>query len=166
MDQSQNFQNEAWGLSPRLEVPNLFPPAVMFTVRDSDPRPAFKTTLQKMFETRSQKRLETPASLTSEMMRQATLRAAWDSVFHDIPGDRIGLLIQTVAPPANSAANPNLGYTVGIMSTGPSGKKWLVTRATEFHEKSVCWCIPVEVAGGKKMEIVLTVENMITLESD
>jgi hypothetical protein len=39
-----------------------------------------------------------------------------------------------------------------------------VTRSTQFKEKSVCWCVPVEVHKGERTEVALTEQNMITLE--
>ena len=161
MTHVEEFQNQAWRLIPKLDMPELFPSAVMFSILESDPHSKYRTALQKATNAQAGKGFEPPPPLTGAQIQQLTLRAAWDSVFHDVPGDRIGLLIQN---PGTKTANP-VQYAVLIGSTEPPGSRWMVTRATEHGGKTVCWCLPVNVETGKTTEVVLTAENMITLES-
>lgn len=165
MEHSMHLHNEAWGVNPRLDMPDLFPPAVMFSIHDRDPHVKYKTALQKLSEAKEHGRLEPLPPVTSSMMHQLMLRSAWDSVFHDVPGDRMGLLYQNTDQPARANAEGSMVHAVIITSTEPAGKRWVVTRATEFRGKSVCWCVPVEVEPGQRSEVVLTSENMIILES-
>jgi hypothetical protein len=166
MERSLNFESEAWGLHPKLDMPDLFPPAVMFSIHSSDPHAKYRSALQKLSELKQHGGLDAPPVLTTGMMRQLTLRAAWDSVFHDIPGDRIGLLYQNGESQSRAGAEGMQSFAVVIKSTEPPGKKWIATRATEFRGKTVCWCVPVEVARGERLDVQLTADNMITLESE
>ena len=165
MEYSSHIQSEAWGLKPKLDMPELFPPAVMFSIHDSDPRLKFKNSLGRLTEAKSHGKLGPLPDVTPSMMQQLTLRSAWDSVFHDVPGDRMGLICQDSDLSAGATLTNHIVHAVMIMSTEPAGKKWIVTRATEFRGKSVCWCVPVDVEKGVRSEVVLTAENMITLES-
>ena len=165
METSSQMQSESWSLNPKLDMPELFPPAVIFSIHDSDPHAKYKTALMKLNEAQNHHKLGPLPHVTPRMMTQLTLRSAWDSVFHDVPGDRVGLLYQNSSLPTPNPQKELAVHAVMIKSTGPGGKKWVVTRATEFHGKSVCWCVPVDVEKGKRAEVVLTVDNMITLES-
>jgi hypothetical protein len=166
MNHSQGFQNQSWRLIPKLDMPELFPPAVMFSVLDSDPHSTYESALQKSRTAIDGRGFQPPPPLTSAQMQQLTLRAAWDSVFHDVPGDRIGLLIQNAVSHTAAPDTDTPQFAVLIGSTEPPGSKWIATRATQHNGKTVCWCLPVEVSTGKTTEVVLTAQNMTTLDSE
>jgi hypothetical protein len=157
-----DFDKESWGVHPVLDVPELFPPAVIFSILDSDPRAQYRETLQRMSEKQNQQALELKPPLTPEIMRRGLVSVAWDTVFHEVPGDRIALLYRNEARQAGS--RPVAAYAKAIKSTGPEGTKWLVTRAAQFKGKVVCWCIPVDVEKGKMADVSLTPQNMIVLD--
>ncbi len=164
---TEDFTKESWRLHPILDVPDLFPPAVMFGILDGDPRSTYRDTLQRQSAKWDQHEFEPPPLLTPEMMRQAMLRVAWDSVFHEVPGDKMALLHRNEGRQAGGegvSGDATIGVLIG--SNGPAGTKWLVTRATQFEGKTVCWCVPVDVQKGKKADVLLTVQNMITLDAD
>ena len=165
MNHWQEFQNQAWRLIPKLDMPELFPSAVMFSILDSDPHSKYERALQKSTNALDEKDFQPDPSLTRAQMQQLTLRAAWDSVFHDVPGDWIGMLIQNPGSQAAAPDKDTAQFAVLIGSTEPPGSKWIATRATQHNGKTVCWCVPIEVATGKTTEVVLTAENMITLDS-
>jgi|WetSurMetagenome_2_1015567.scaffolds.fasta_scaffold637024_1 hypothetical protein len=165
MDHSSSNQREAWSLNPTLDMPELSPPAVMFSIHDSDPLVKFKAALVRLSDAMVHQKLGDLPHVTPSMMKQLTLRSAWDSVFHDVPGDRMGLLSQNPGLSPSGNQGEAIVHAVVIMSTEHGGKKWVVTRATEFHGKSVCWCVPVDVEKGMRSEVVLTSANMTTLES-
>jgi hypothetical protein len=165
MEHANEIHGEAWAVNPRLDMPDLFPPAVMFSIHDSDPQVKFKDALGRLSEAKHHHTLGPLPQLTPSMMRQLTLRSAWDSVFHHIPGDRMVLLCQIPALPSGAKPGEHTVHAVVIKSTEPAGKKWIATRATEFHGKAVCWCVPVDVEKGTRVEVVLTADTMITLES-
>jgi len=167
----EDFKKESWGILPVLDVPGLFPPAVMFSFLDSDPRSKYRDTLNRMSQAQNEQKMVPTPPMSHELMRQSLISAAWDSVFHDVPGDRVALLYrntsQNVSSEDNGQAAPPVApsYAVGIVSTGPAGTKWLVTRATRFEGKPVCWCKPVEVEKGKTTDVTLTLQDMIDLET-
>ena len=165
MEHAQHPVTDAWGLHPTLDMPELSPPAVLFCIQNVDPQPKYKKALEKLTEAREHGRLQHLPAVPPETIKQWTLRSAWDSVFHEVPGDRIGLLCQSATVSQISSPETSLSHAVLIKSTDAPGKKWIVTRATEFRGKAVCWCVPVEVEVGQRSEVVLSADNMTTLES-
>jgi len=172
VDGFEFFKKESWGIRPILDMSDQFPPAVMFSILDSDPRSKYRDTLKKMSEAQNLQRLEPAPFLTPQLMRQGLLSAAWDSTFHDVPGDRVALLFDRNASQnvrtevEDKGATPVVRvHVVRIVSTEPVETKWLVTRATRFENKPVCWCKPVEVEKGKNAEVMLTRQDMIDLET-
>ena len=171
VDGSEFFNKGGWSIRPMLDVPDLFPPAVMFSILDFDPRTKFRDRVNRMSESQNQQKMPTPP-ITPQLLRQSLLSAAWDSVFRDVPGDKVALLYyrnatQNVRTEVDDqgAAPVVRTHMVGIMSTDPVGTKWLVTRATRFGDKPVCWCKPVEVEKGKSIDVKLTEQDMIDLET-
>ena len=165
MSNMDQFTKESWGVHPILDVPDLFPPALMFGILDSDPRLKYREMLQRMSEKQHQQQLEPAPPLTPQLLRQLLLSAAWDSLFHDVPGDKMSLLCQDEAHRHSSkASGPERTYSVAIKSTKSTGTRWLVTRAAMFEKRAVCWCIAVDTVKGETAQVVLTKQNMITLE--
>lgn len=166
MSTMEDFKKDSWGVHPVLDVPDLFPPAVMFGILDSDPHPKFTENFRRMSEKQKQHEIELQPPLTPDLMRQSLLSAAWDAVFQEVPGNQIAMLIRNEGRPAGSNdAGGAMFYSVGIKSNGSPGTKWLVTRATRFGGKAVCWCIPVDVEKGKTIDVSLSLQNMIALEN-
>jgi len=168
----EDFRKESWSIRPMLDVPDLFPPAVMFSILDFDPRTKFRDRVNRMSETQNQQRLEPIPPVSPQLVRQSLLSAAWDSVFRDVPGDTMGLLFcrnaaQSAKTEVDDQSAPPVvrAHMVGFMSTEPVGTKWVVTRAARCGDKPVCWCKPVEVEKGKIADVQLTEQDMIDLES-
>ncbi len=150
--QNQGFMAGCWVLHPVLDVPDSFPPAVMFAIRDADPLPSYKGRLQSLSEMQRHMKFGASASVAPEAMRQGLLYVAWDAGFRDISGDKIGILFRSPAP-----------YAMAIQSNEPAGRKWLVSRAVQLGEKVVCWCVPFEVRQGEQTQVTLTEANMTNL---
>lgn len=162
----EDFRKESWRVHPVLDVPELLPPAVMFSIFDSDPRSRYTDILQRMSEKQREQASEPEQSLRPQLMRQGLLSAAWDAVFHDVPGDKIALLCQSKFREMSGefpGGGPTYWLTIG--STERAGTKWLVTRATQFEGKPVCWCMSINVEKGATTEVALTKQNMIALET-
>jgi hypothetical protein len=165
MSNVEDFRKDLWGVHPVFDVPDIFPPAVIFSILDRDPRARFKEVLMRMSESRNRLRLESPPAPGPELMRQGLLIAAWDSVFHEVPGDQMALVYRNEnRRPAGLTTDAETMRSVMLKSNGPAGTKWLVTRATQFEGKPVCWCIPVDVEAGKNSDVWLTTQNMIALD--
>jgi hypothetical protein len=157
------ISKKSWEVHPVLDVPDRFPPAVMFAMRDSDPRPEYEKSLQRLVAPRNVNGVDRAEPAVPELLRQEHLRVAWDSTFRQVPGDRLGLLFRNEGRDAGEEEG-EAQYTVVIKSDEPEGKRWFVTRATEFEGRIVCWCLQFEVQKGARVAIGLTEENMITLE--
>jgi hypothetical protein len=145
----------------------------MFTLLDSDPRASYHDTLKRM--TQALEGEEPAPPMTLNIMKYGRLAAAWDSVFRDVPGNRMAIVYQNAGREAGQrvgagaesreATGTSGVYDVMIGGTEPAGTKWLVTRATTCQGKPVCWCKPVEVEKGKTKDIRLTAGDMINLET-
>jgi hypothetical protein len=165
MSSVEDFRKDLWGVHPVLDVPGMFPPAIIFSILNRDPRARFKEVLLRMSESRNRLTQENPPALSPELMRQGLLIAAWDSVFHEVPGDQMALVYRNEnRRPAGGTTDEETVRSVMIKSNEPTGTKWLVTRATQFEGKPVCWCIPVNVEAGKNSDVLLTTRNMIALD--
>ena len=165
------FMKESWGVHPVLDVPDQIPPAVMFSILDFDPRLKYRDILNQMSQALKERNMEPAAATTPQLMKQGLLIAAWDLVFHSIPGDKMALLYHDAGSEVSGEAadqrakTPARTYAVMIKSTESAGRKWVVTRATFFEDRPVCWCEPVEVEKGKTIDVRLTVKKMIDLET-
>lgn len=172
MNGIEEFRKETWGLYPKLDVPGLYPPAVLFSVLESDPRPKFRDQLKRIQEKTRGQSGDSGSPPDARLVRQSQLSVAWDSVFHEVPGDRMGLLFQNQPGPAiakgTSEAGGSVGpaYAVMIKSNAQPGTRWLVTRSTRFKGQLVCWCIPVELETGKTTDVSLSLQNMTVLQSE
>ncbi len=167
MGSLNEFAGDAWTLHPVLSIPKLFPPAVLFSVFDSDPLEKYKEALERLSQRLLDKQVDPPPGLDPQIFQQGKLIVAWDTLFQEVPGNRVGLLYQN---PEESRGNGDadkqgVGQMVGvwIKSNAPAGPKWFVTRATRLDGKPVCWCIRIDVEKGKTSEVVLTEENMTVL---
>lgn len=165
MEHLVSFGNDAWGVIPRLEMPDLLPPGVMFSLFEEDPRGRYRAALQKLSGTEGRTGAVSHPALTPAMMHQLVLRAAWDSVFHEVRGDRMGLLCQHGGGSPEFSAEGPRSWVVLIKSTDPPGRRWLATRATEYRGKTVCWCVPFDAVRGERVDIELSRENMTILDA-
>jgi hypothetical protein len=165
----EEFRNESWRVHPVLDVPGRFPPAVMFSIMDSDPLLKFKETVKKMSAAQPKDDAEAGSPDQFRLIKQGLLIAAWDSVFREVTGDRVSLVFNSPGDPGPDATRgekPDIAvFDVVIGSTDLAGKKWVVTKATPFEERRVCWCKSVEVEKGKSIDVPLTAQDMIDLET-
>jgi hypothetical protein len=163
----EDFRKQAWGVHPVLNVPDTFQPALIFSILDRDPRAKHEENRQRMSGNRGQQEAEPTPPMTPELLRELHLIVSWDTVFHDVPGDKMSLLFRNEGRQSGEqAGTPDRMYSVVIKSTEPPSTKWLVTRAAQFEGKAVCWCVPLEVEAGTNTEVLLTPQNMIRLGSN
>jgi hypothetical protein len=160
----EDLSKESWELHPVLNVPDRFPPAVMFSIRDADPHSEYEKGLQSLLDNQRERGVSS-ASDVPELMRQGLLQVAWDSVFREVSGDRVGLLFRNEGRQAGEEEGEIVArYSMVLKSNEPEGQKWFVTRAIRFEGRIVCWCVPFEAHKGARVAIGLTEDNMITLE--
>ena len=136
-----------------LDTPNLVPPAVQWTILDKDPVPGFRTRVKKM-QPYYRKQLEgAKDEAEKKQKRSIQMTGAWNRGFKVVTGDKVYLL--TSAP----------GVSHSIASDPPDGKKWIVTKIVWIKRKPVCWCLPIEVKTGEKLQVSLTEDNIFGLEA-
>jgi hypothetical protein len=166
-----DFLKNTWRLQPELDVPDLQPPLVLLSVFDSDPRSKYREILQSASKKASTPIPDAAAGIDPQLIRHAQLTAQWDSLFHEVPGDNISFLYHNPPPRGSAKSKRAKGRKVTVRvttmlgSNSPPGTKWVVTRATLYHRKSVCWCLPVRVTMGKTSKIRLTPKNRMDLDA-
>lgn len=149
--QLEEWKKSTWRIAIDLDMPDLIPPAVQWSVLDEDPVPGFKERVEKM-ATFNRKRLQDATDPErAKMIRQSQMEVAWDLGFKSVTGDNIYLL--------TSAA----GVSHSFSSNAPAGKKWIVTKTVNVKGESVCWCLPVETEIGKGIEVTLAGDNAFDL---
>jgi hypothetical protein len=164
----KEFRNTTWRLRPVLDVPDLQPPVVLFSVFDADPRPKFKEILRSTSGRAGAALPEATAGIDPKMFRHGQLTAMWDSLFREIPGNRISFLYQSTPPKGGVRSKRGIARRVTVHATvlasnEPPGTKWVVTRAILHLGRSVCWCVPVTVTTGKTSKVRLTPKNLMEI---
>jgi hypothetical protein len=137
-------------------MPSLEPQAVQYAILDKDPVPDFAAQIKRM-KAYSLKQLDKETNEAGkEQLREIQMTVGWDSRFKDVTGDKLYLLTKL---PGNT-------YSMNsMMSNGPAGKKWVVTKVVHIKGKPVCWCIPVEVKTGKRIDVVFKEDNTFDMQS-
>jgi len=149
----ERWKRSTWRMAVNLDTPNLVPPTVQWAVLDKDPVPGFRARIKTMqgFYRRQLKRAKDEAE--TNLARSSQMTVGWNLGFRQVTGDKVYLL--TSAP----------GAFHGLSSNTPDGRKWIVTKIVRIKGKPVCWCIPVEVEVGKRIQVTLGDDNMFDLES-
>jgi beta-lactamase regulating signal transducer with metallopeptidase domain len=141
-----------WTVVPTLDVPDLRPPAVQFAIFDKDPVPVFKTQVSRMRDFNVKQLAEAKDETARGIARCAQMDASWDIGFRDKRGNDVSLLTS------------GSGIYTTLISNGPAGKKWFVTRAVTLGGKVLCWSIPFEADPHQPVKITLTDENALDLD--
>ena len=144
------WQATTWQIEFHLNMPGLEPEAVQYAVLDKDPVPAYISQVKMLRQAYQQQIDQVDAKPWKDTMRLAQMRTSWDSGFKDITGANLNLLTKK--------------GTV-LSSEGPAGKKWIVTRTVDVEGRPVCWCIPVEVKIGEKIDISFDKSNTFDLQT-
>jgi hypothetical protein len=152
----EQWQKTTWRLSLELDIPDLKPQAVQYTVLDKDPVPKYAEQVKKMRDFHRQQLNAADTEAAKAPIRNMLMMVEWDRGFKDVTGDNLWLL--TRHPGKQVAANV-------LSSNSPGGKKWVVTKTVFFNEKPVCWCIPVELKIGKHVVVKLNKGNTFDLQT-
>ncbi len=155
----ENWRNLTWQIRPALKMPDLDPEAVQFAVFDSDPIQSYRKSLGQNHE-RFRKTLEAePDPNRRNLLKTSEVTTTWDQMFKATTGDQIYLLT-----PSQSKKNESLARTVLISSNAPAGRKWLTTKVAYRGQTPICWCIEVDTAIGKEVQVELRRENTVDLQ--
>ncbi len=148
-----------WQICPRLEMPELDPEAVQCAVFESNPVEAFREALLRNSE---RFRVETAAEKDPrhrQMTRKAQMTSAWDLLFRTITGDQVYLLVSS-----RTEKSPSIARMFIISSNAAAGRKWLATKIAYRDGMPTCWCVAVDTAIGKSVDIVLGNDNVLDLQ--
>lgn len=157
----EEWKQESWRIALSLDMPDLIPPVVQYTIFDEDPTPEFEKNLKKGRE-RYLKRLNAAKDpATKKMIHDSFMEVAWNPVFKKVTGDQISLLASTSY--MEEATGLYYTYGSGYSSNTPAGKKWCVTKIVQIKGKPVCWCLPLDTEVGKDVVVVLNKQNVFDL---
>ena len=149
----EQWQGETWRIGVDLDMPSLEPPAVQYAVFDEDPLPAFTALVKRMSGHYRQQLKKADNEARREQLRAIQMTVGWNLGFKKVTGDKLYLL----------AKGPRSSKTT-LSSNSPGGKKWIVTKTVRIDGKPVCWCIPVELAKGKRIDITFEKSNTFDLQ--
>lgn len=152
----ERWRRETWQMRVDLDMPSLEPQAVQFAILAEDPVPAFTAQVERMREHDRQQQKKAASEARREQLRAVAMEVYWDLGFKKVTGD--GLYLLTKHPGR---------FTSGTVmsSNGPGGKKWIVTKTVRVDGKPVCWCVPVEVARGKSIDLTFDKSNTFDLRT-
>ncbi len=155
----ENWRSLTWHIRPALNMPDLDPDAVQFAVLDSDPIQSFRKSLVQNRET-FRKTLEAePDPNRRNLLKTSQVTTTWDQLFKATTGDQIYLLT-----PSQSKRNQSLARTLLISSNAPAGRKWVTTKVAYRDQQPICWCIEVDTAIGREIQVELRSENSVHLK--
>jgi hypothetical protein len=150
LDQITKLQATTWQIVFHLDFPGLQPEAVQYAILDKDPVPGYTAQVKLVRQAFRQQIEQADTKSWKEKARIAQMRHSWDSGFKDVNGANLYLLT-------------NKG-TVLAANSG-AGKKWIVSRTVDVEGRPVCWCIPVELKIGEKIDISFDKSNTFDLQT-
>jgi hypothetical protein len=153
--QNNNENTSYWSLKVGLDLnkEEMHPPALMFAVFSNDPIPQFINRIKRMHNTYTKQFDNETDHNKRESLRITQIEATWEMGFYDIKGSDVYLLFPT----------SNLSQVVSANS--PEGKKWVVTKWLYYQGKNICWAVPVDVGANKSINLMLTANNALDLDS-
>ena len=149
----EHWKRSTWRMAVKLDTSNLEPPAVQWAVLEEDPISGTKARVKRMRDFYRDQLERAEDETKKAITRSSQMTVSWDLGFKEITGDRLYLL----------TSGPYVSH--GFSSNGPDGKKWIATKIVRIKGKPVCWCIPVKVKKGRRIQVTLTEDNMFDLES-
>jgi hypothetical protein len=144
----EEHMKTTWRMQLQLNMPNLEPAAIQWAILEEDPIPGYRQRLEVVRDA-YKKLLVEAAKEDKQIIKRSQMRAAWDSGFRQVTGDRVYLL---TGKPGHS-----------FSSNGDAGMKWIVTKVIYVDEEAVCWVIPIDVEIGKSVDIEFSNDNVFDL---
>ncbi len=155
----QDWKNRTWQIRPILSVSDLDPEAAQLALLDSDPIDGYRKALVQNRE-RFQREIETEDDPSKRsLLKRAQMTSAWDRLFQATAGDQIYLLV-----PSRTRIDESLTRTFLISSNDPAGRKWLATKVVFRGNRPTCWCVQVQTAIGKEVQVELRSDNALDLQ--
>ncbi len=167
----EEFLKSTWQLNPRMELPHLEPPLVLWTLLQSDPLPGFRERLSRN-SVPDFSGVFAPFPTNQFTPRQGYLVGTWDLAFREVTGDRVYQLVddRKVAetppgPDGEHGAIVSATFTA-VSSNEPAGARWFVTKAVLHNGHALVWNIRVETEIGRMAKVILTSGNALDLEQE
>jgi hypothetical protein len=137
----------------KLDMIDIVPPALQWTIFDKDPIPGFKDSIKRLKDYYKKQLEKMENESQKQIERSSQIEANWCECFKNVTGDEVYLLTSMSDFSCKFAANT------------PDGKKWIVSKVVMVKGKPVCWCLPVDVNTGEEIEVKLTEDNAFALEA-
>jgi hypothetical protein len=152
----EQWETSTWRLRLELDMPDLKPQAVQYTVLDKDPVSKYAAQVKKMRGHFRKQLNAADVDAAKAPIRNVQMMVEWDRCFREVTGNNLWLLTRR--------PGKEVGENV-LSSNSPGGKKWVVTKAVFVNEKPLCWCIPVELIVGEQVVIALNKDNTFDLQT-
>ena len=150
----QEWKETTWQIRPSLNAPDLDPEAVQFAVLEFDPVDAFRKSLAEDVDKFRNELEEEPDATRRALQRKSHMTLTWDRLFNAVTGDQVHLLV-----PGTSKRYESIVRSFVVSSNSSPGRKWVVTKVVYREDEPLCWCIPVETAIGKSVDVELRRDN-------
>ncbi len=134
-----------------LDIPDIDVPAFIWAIFDYDPMPGYR---ERILEHIAHWYPSQMNALTdpekSRKFRNAVIEGTWADGFEFLSGSEVCLY--------RKAKDVDNWY-----NTYEDGNYWFVTQSILHKKKPICWCIPIRIKPGTKIELILTKKNAIYL---
>jgi hypothetical protein len=156
----------ALGFTVELWFPDLYPQAVMYALFDTDQTHSFRANLIKKGGWDRPGPTGSPAA-------SSRLMAAWDQIFDAVAASRVFLAVPRNTPSAVQDPSPvqtkveTSSGGIWIFSSRPLSRntRWIVSRAYRHRDRTLAWCVPLELKKGTHPFVILSKDNAKLLHS-
>jgi hypothetical protein len=140
----REWEASTWRLNILLKSDTVHGCAVQFAIIESEPRHIFNRNYSMFLE--KMKKHKTHGNTDSAV----NLMIAWDTLFRNVKGDEVYLLLK----------NEQSGFS----SNGPEKEYYLVTRASMIMDQPAAWIIRFHAKKGTRQDIILDDRNAVFLK--
>ncbi len=155
-EEIEQWKVTTWRLGVELDASDLGLQAVQYAVLDHDPAPGYMGEIERMQKSYRQQIDKADTQTWKQQHRMSQMQICWNDGFKEVTGEDVGLLV---------GRQGTITHLATLSSTGPGGKKWVVTKASATPDgKLVCWCIPVDVKTGEEVHVTLNKDNVFDLQ--
>lgn len=140
----REWKASTWRLNILLKSDTVHGCAVQFAIIESEPRAIFNRNYSMFIE--KMKKRKNHGNTDSAV----NLMIAWDTVFRNVKGDEVYLLLK----------NEKSGFS----SNGPEKEYYLVTRTSMIKDQPAAWVIRLHAKKGTEQNIILDDGNAVFLK--
>jgi len=134
-----------------LDLPDIDVPAFIWAIFDHDPIPGYRKRIMENIASWYPYQIKTMTDPEKKWKyRNGVIEGTWADGFEFLSGNDVYLY--------RKAKDVDNWY-----NTYEDGNYWFVTQSILYKKKPICWCIPIRIKPGTKIDLILTEKNAIHL---